>query len=792
MLVPINWMKEYVDIDVDAKEIADKVTLSGSHVDSIEYTDRGISGVFVGKITAIKKHPNADKLVITEVDLGNKQATIVTGAPNVYEGAVVPVALSGATLANGDKIGDHDFRGVMSEGMLCSYEELGFGDSVIPRQYRDGILLFNDEIELGTDVRDALQMKDSVIEFEITPNRPDCLSIIGMARETAATFDRDIILPEIKNQFQDGSVSDFENVKIETVNCDKIVLRVLEDVKIKESPNWIQNKLMKAGMRPTNNIVDLTNFVMLEYGQPLHAYDLDKITGSSLFVRQAEDGELITCIDSQERKLEASDIVIADGSGAVGIAGVMGGLDTEVTKDTKRILLESACFNKESIRNTSKRLGLRSEASIRSEKGIPLGQVDVAALRFCTLADELGVAKVLNVVYKDNPVTHEPVVVEMRYDKVNELLGTSLTKEEMLHYLERLEFKFEDNGETCIVTVPEFRTDIEIEADLIEEVGRLYGFHNIKPEPLCGELIKGGINRYRLVEDILKSNLYALNYFEALSYSFISPKANKRAGLEDENSDRGVFILNPLGEEFSFMRTSLIPNMLEILSKNQKQKANEFSIYELGNIFVDEKGELPSQLRRLCLGSYGETDFYKVKAEIKELLNKIGIDNLRFIKNDESKTFHPGRCADIMIGDDYIGVFGEASYAVSKEFDLNKRCYIAEINVEKLVDYAVLEKTYKKIVRFPSITRDIALVVDRAVVAEDIENVIKSVDTTIIEKINLFDVFTGEQVGENKKSMAYQIVYRAEDRTLVDDEVNKIQEEIIEKLKTTFGATLRN
>ncbi len=791
MLVPINWMKEYVDIDADAKLIADEVTLSGSHVDSIEYTDRGINGVVIGKIKEIKKHPNADKLVITEIDLGDRQATIVTGAKNVYEGAIVPVALSGATLANGDKIGDHDFRGIMSEGMLCSYQELGYTDSVIPKEYRDGILIFKDDIKLGTSVIDALDMNDGVIEFEITPNRPDCLSIIGMARETAATFDTQINLPDIKSEFNDRTIEDFEAVEIKTDKCDKIILRVLEDVKIGESPNWLQNKIMKAGMRPTNNIVDLTNYVMLEFGQPLHAYDLDKITGNKLYVRQAVDGELITCIDSQERKLEPSDIVIADDSGAVGIAGVMGGLDTEVTSTTKRILLESACFNKESIRNTSKRLGLRSEASIRSEKGIPLGQVDTAASRFCTLVDELGIATVLNTDFVDNPVVHEPINVVMRYDKVNSLLGTKLTKTEMLHYLERLDFEYKDNGESCMVTVPEFRTDIEIEADLIEEIGRLYGFHNIEPQPLCGELIKGGINKNRLVEDILKTNLYALNYFEALSYSFISPRSNERAGINDINSKRGVMILNPLGEEFSLMRTSIIPNMLEILSKNQKQKADKLSIYELGNIFVDEEGELPSQLRRLCIGSYN-TDFYKLKAEIKQLLKKIGIENLRFVKNTGVETFHPGRCADILLNDKCIGIIGEVSYGVSEEYDLKKRSYIADIDVESLVEFAKLEQTYKKIVRFPSITRDIALVVDKDLQAEDIELVINSIDASIIEKINLFDVFTGEQIGEGKKSMAYQIVYRAVDRTLVDDEVNAIQEELIEKLKTTFGATLRN
>lgn len=793
MLVPINWMKEYVNINADAKSIADAVTLSGSHVDSINFADNGISGIKIGRITEVKQHPNADKLVVTKVDLGDREVVIVTAAKNVFEGALVPVALSGAVLASGDIIGNHDFRGIISEGMFCSYQELGYGDSVIPKEYRDGILILKDEFELGSDIVNALDMEDSIIEFEITPNRPDCLSIIGMARETAATFDQSITMPEITEEFKDHDELLFGGVEIKTENCDKFVLRVLDDVKIEESPNWLQNYLMKAGVRPINNIVDITNFVMFEFGQPLHAYDLDKITGNKLYVRCAENGEVVKCIDSKERKLESGDIIIADESGPVGIAGVMGGFDTEVTKSTKRILLESARFDRESIRNTSKRLGLRSEASTRAEKGIPIELVEQAAARFCTLVEKLGSATVLNEKHIADNSDNKPIQIEMKYDSVNKLLGTEITKEQMINYLERLEFKCEDNGETCSVTVPGFRTDIEIEADLIEEIGRLYGFHNITPQPLCGQLIKGGVTHIRSVEDLLKRDLYALGYFEALSYSFISPKASNKAGIDDENSKNYIKLINPLGEEFSVMRTTVIPNMIDILAKNQKQKAEEITIYELGNIFVKSNSDdEPLQKRRLCLGMYGDVDFYTIRADIKALLNRIGIMDVRFKKNSETVTFHPGRCAEVFVGDISIGIMGELSYEISERYDLNKRSYIAELDVNLISENAVLTKTYEKIIKYPSMNRDIALVLDKSVSAEEIEGVIKSVDSDIIEDVKLFDIFTGEQIGEDKKSMAYEIIYRSKDRTLVDEEVNEVQKEIVNRLESKFGASLRN
>ncbi|MDO5718395.1 MAG: phenylalanine--tRNA ligase subunit beta [Tissierellia bacterium] len=790
MLVPVNWMKKYIKIEEDIKDISDALTLTGSHVDSIRFADNGISGIVVGKILSIQKHPNADKLVVCNTDIGDREVVIVTGAKNVFEGAFVPVALSGAVLGSGDKIGNHDFRGVMSEGMFCSYEELGFDDSVIPKKYKDGILILKDETKTGTDIKDVLEMDDRIIEFEITPNRPDCLSIIGMARESAATFDKKIDMPEIDSEFEDHEYI-FEAAEIDTDKCDNFFLRVLEDVKIEESPNWLQNCLMKAGVRPINNIVDITNFVMLEYGQPLHAYDLDKIEGKKLVVRQAQKGEKVKCIDSKERELTEEDIVIADEKSAVGIAGVMGGFDTEVTDQTERILLEAAKFDKESIRTTSKRLQLRSEASTRFEKGVAFDLQQIAIDRVATLARMIGAARPTAEIHKAIKRDYEPKEIILNYENTNKILGTEIPKEMMIKYLERLEFEVDDRGDSLIAKVPSFRSDISIEVDLIEEIGRMYGFHNIKPQMLKGELIKGGVSKLREVEDRLKMDLYALNYYEALSYSFISPKANTKSGL---NSGGDMIELqNPLGEEFSVMRTSLIPNMLDILSKNLSYKAQELSIYELGNIFVKTgEGTFPSQKRRLCMGAYGDVDFYKIKADIKTLLNNIGIYDLRFIPNSEIATFHPGRSAYIYSGDRYLGIMGELSYEVSEIYDINKRAYITEFDVDMISRLAVREKNYKKIIKYPIITRDMALIVDDEISAENIEKVIREIESDIISDIRLFDIYKGDQIGEGKKSMAYQIVYQAADRTLVDDDVNEIQERIINSLESEYNISLRS
>lgn len=794
MLVPVQWMKEYVNIEADVKELVERITLSGSHVDSLNAADHGIEGIVVGHITRIEKHPNADKLVVCTIDVGEEELTIVTAAKNVFEGAYVPVSTVGAVLGDGTKIGSHDFMGILSQGMLCSHEELGFEDNVIPKLHRDGILILPEEVKPGTDIRDVLGMRDHVIEFEITPNRSDCTSILGMAREVAATFDLPYHEPDHLPMAADADEIDLGENRIDTDRCSRLYTRVMTNVIIQESPLWLQNYLMKAGMRPINNIVDITNYVMLEYGQPLHAYDLDKLQGHRLIVRQAKSGEKLKCIDAVTRELTPEDMIIADDSGPIGIAGVMGGFDTEVTEGTKAILLESAAFDKDSIRRTVKRLGLRSEASSRFEKGITPVFCENAADRACFLAEEIGAASISDKVGDIGLGLPDPIQIRMRYDRCNALLGTELSKNEMISLLERLDLEVTDEGAAALVQVPHFRRDLEIEADLIEEVGRLFGFHNIQPKKLVGELIEGELSKERIVENILRSQLFALGYLEALTYSFISPKANEKARIpEGLGFYDYVKLLNPLGEEYSVMRTTLLPNMLDILGKNVSYRAEEIRVYELGNIFEKApEGELPGQRRRLALGAYGNMDFYQLKAQIQSILHSIGIGSATYRANKEHPSYHAGRCADILLGDVVIGTFGEVSHKVVDNYDLNKRSYLCELNVDEMVAHADLEKSYKKIHRYPSIVRDMALIVDRSVTAAQIEGTIHSVNADILSEVRLFDVYMGDQIPAGKKSMAYQVVYQAADRTLVDAEVNALQERILAMLNQEFDTELRS
>ncbi len=566
MLLPIKWLKDYVNINKKPIEIANKLSSTGSHVESINNFAEDIEKVVVGKIVEITKHPDADKLVVCKIDVGNETLQIVTGAPNVFEGAVVPVALDGSTLANDVHIKKGELRGVESNGMLCSLEELGYAQSVIPKEARDGIYIFSSDTKIGSDVKDILDLNDEVLDIEITPNRPDCLSIIGMSRETAATFDLPLIEPKIEFKNETENITDFigETV-VETKKCSRFYTKVLTDVKIEDSPQWIKNYLMLAGVRPVNNIVDLTNFVMLEYGQPLHAYDLDKLDGN-IIVRDAKDGEIIKTLDEEERSLTAEDIVITDRPRILGVAGVMGGFDSEVTKDTKRVLLEGASFEKRSIRLTSKRLGLRTEASARFEKGVDITLPKIAVNRVAALAEEIGAAKIVGGNYdtlKEEPKEKE---IKLRLEKANSLIGHEFTIEEIENILNRLMIETKTVEGGLVAKVPPYRGDLEIEADLFEEVARLYGFENIEPKPLFGGLTKGDRPRFRNLEIKVKEILKAYGYSEFMSYSFISPSVFDKLNLE-EGSDLLDFIkiLNPLGEEYSVMRTTLISNMLEIL-----------------------------------------------------------------------------------------------------------------------------------------------------------------------------------------------------------------------------------
>lgn len=798
MLLPMKWLKDYIDIDIDSKELSDKLTLTGSHVESIIPLDKGIKKVVVGKILSIEKHPNADKLVITTTDVGDEKLKIITGASNIKEGDYVPVALVGARLPGGIKIKKSKLRGEESFGMLCSLDELGINDNVVPKEQRDGIFILDKEYPLGMDIKDILGLNGDVIELEITPNRPDCLSIIGMARETCATFDKKIKYPEISIRKEEESINNYvKDVEILDKDlCNRYYAKVIKDVKIESSPLWLQTRLMEAGVRPINNIVDVTNYVMLELGEPIHAFDLDKIKDEKIIVRRALDLEKITTIDGVERKLNSSNLVIADSEKPIAIAGVMGGLDSEVTSETKTILIEAANFNSKSVRLTSKLLNLRTEASARFEKGIDPNLCESACNRVCQLVEEIGAGKVIGE-YIDKYIEKvmEKVII-LKIDKVNRLLGTNIGKDDMIDILERLELKVEEREDDLEVIVPTFRLDLEEEVDLIEEIGRIYGFHNIKNEPLRGALIRGDKPYDKVIEDKAKSILKGLGMNEILTYSFVSPRVYDKIKLsEDSKKRKYIKIMNPLGEDYSVMRTILIPNAMDVLARNYNYGVERAFIYEIGNIFIPKElpiKELPIERKILSLGMYGDVDYYYIKGVVDTLFERLGISRCKYLREENHPTFHPGRTANIFYKDKVLGVIGEIHPDVLENYHIKERVYISELDFDTIIEIANLERKYRPLAKYPAITRDLAIVLDREILVKDIEEKILENGEDLIEKVDLFDVYMGKQIPEDKKSVAFSITYRSSERTLKDEEVTKVHNNIINKLEETFKANLRS
>ena len=792
MLLPIKWLKDYVDIDEDVRKIADEITLTGSHVESIIDRSENLSKIVVGKIEKIEKHPDADKLVVCSINIGDEVIQIVTGAKNVFEGAVVPVALSGSHIAGGVKIKKGKLRGVESNGMLCSLGELGLDVSVIPKESRDGIYIFKEEFPLGSSAIEALDLDKEIIELEITPNRPDCLSIIGMARETAATFNTKLKTKDIVvNNEVDDIKNYFDEVKLETKNCTRFYGRVIKDVTIKDSPQWLKNYLISAGVRPINNIVDLTNFVMLEYGQPLHAYDLDFLKTKKIVVRDGRDGENIVTLDNETREINSGDILITDGENIIGLGGIMGALNSEVVQDTKTVFIEGANFDSDKIRSTSKRMGLRTEASSRFEKGISMNTPKLAVNRVCQLAEEIGAGVVIKGDFDtlDNELTRK--IIKLRTNKANSLIGFDLTTEELSNILNRLEIETEIDGDVIIATIPDFRLDLEIEEDLIEEIARIYGFHNIVPKPLEGSITVGGRSELRNLEERVKKVLLGFGFNEFMTYSFVSPSNFDKLNLEIDDKRREVVkLINPLGEEYSIMRTTLVSNMLEVLSKNEHRGNDGVLGFEFGNTFTKNETELPNENLKLAIGYYDVGDFYFLKEVIEKAFWTIGIINLRYKRANET-FLHPGRSAEIYINDDYIGVFGEVHPNVLNNFEIKKKSYVAEIDFEKLLKYSISNYLYKDLPKFPSMKRDLAIVVDRDFESYSIEEFARKHGLNLLEDFKVFDVYTGTNIGDNKKSIAFSMTFRASDRTLVDEEVNLITEKVLKELEEKFDAKLR-
>ena len=787
MLVPLIWQKEYIDIDKDLKTITDRLSETGSHVEEVEIHTSGLEGIVVGHVLKQVDHPDADRLRVLTIDVGkDAPITIITNAKNTKEGDYLPVITSGTKLDNGMVIEDHDFFGIISQGMLTVYSELGYDDSVIPKELREGVIVLAGEFKPGTPASEVLFSNTPVIEYEITPNRSDCLSIMGMARETAASFGEKITYPSLDYKDNGEDIKAYANgISIESDSCLRYTARVVKNVKIGKSPQWLQNCLMLAGIRPINNIVDITNFVMLETGQPLHAYDLDKLADKKIIVRDAKAGEIIKTLDDTERKLDPSMLVIADGKEAIGIAGIMGGFDSEITDETTNILLEAASFDADNIRDTSKKLNLRSEASSRFEKGVAIEMADVASKRVMKLIEDLKIGEIVGNSYDEGQKETNNPIVKLRISRLNMLTGVDFTKEEAIRNLELLEFEVKDIDEDILeVKAPYFRNDIGIEADLIEEVVRLYGMGKIESKPLVSSLKKGERSPLRLLKDDLKAKLVGQKFSELATYSFISPREYDRLGIAKDSKLRDyISLINPLGEDFSVMRTTQIANMLDVIAKNIKYGQKDMRFFELDRTFEKTTDQLPKENLTLTMGLYGDYSFYDMKDLFTEAMRNTGFTGFSYKANENLYAFHAGRCADIYFAGEKIGVIGEISYEVREEYNINKGAIILEINLSKIAEFRITDKKYKQIPKFPAIERDYSFVADRDLESALIEEIIKAKAGDLLYKIELFDIYTGKGIACDQKSLSYRVWYRKADRTLKEEDIKGVEASILEELK---------
>ena len=795
MLVPLKWLRDYVDIDIDTQEFADMMTMTGSKVEKVDFFGKETNGVEVCKILEIEQHPDADRLKVTKVEVANGEILqIVTNATNIKVGDYVPVARIGAVLPGDFKIKKGKLRGVLSEGMFCGAEELTIPSAFVEDHKKDGIYILDhqDSFELGMDVRDVLGINDALIEFEITSNRPDCRSIIGIAREAAVTLGKELKYPEIKVQACDEEMS-FE-IDIQTDLCKRYCGRVVKDVKVGPSPYWMQRKLIEAGMRPISNIVDITNYVMLELGQPLHAFDLDDIKYNKMTVKMAEEGEKFTTLDGVERTLTSDMLVIGNQDKTLDLAGIMGGENSEIKDTTTSIFIEGASFAKENIRATSKKLGLRTEASSRFEKGIDINLAEEAVNRACQLIEELGCGTVLNGMLDYYPQKEEVQKVTVNPVRINKLLGVNVPMDQFINILESLEFKCNlVSSEVLELEVPTFRLDITEDADILEEIARIYGYDNIPSASLEGNATAGVKTEKQKFIDNVKSNSIACGLNEILTYSFVSPRGVDKINLPADDEKRNfVKIMNPLGEETSVMRTTLIPNMLDVISTNISHKVEEVYAFECGNTFIPQEG-LPIETKKYCVGMYGkEVDFFVLKGVIESVLNNVGLKGYEIEPETTNLTFHPGRCAKIVYNNIYIGTFGELHPDVIENYNLGQRVYVAEINIDTVFENLNLTKSYNPLPKYPSTSRDIALIVKDEVFVKQIEDIIKANGEDLVESYKLFDVYKGAQIEEGHKSIAYSITYRSKDKTLTDEDVAKVHEKILSELSEKLNANLRS
>lgn len=806
MKTSVEWLREYSDIDVSTTELGDKLTMTGTKVEEIIQKGNDIKNVVVGKILEIKPHPNADKLVITQVDVGNEKIQIVTGAKNIKENDIVPVARDGAELPNGKKIKTSSLRGIESCGMMCSIGELNLSKEDYPDQIEDGIMILGKENEknIGKDIVDVLNLREDIIDFEITPNRPDCLSIEGIGRETAATLDKPFKNPR-KNldNLNIENKEEIEGLKAEIKDpdlCYRYIARVVKNVKIGQSPEWMKRRLKACGMRSINNIVDITNYVMLEMGQPMHAFDINSIDGKHIIVRRAKNGEKITTLDEVERTLDENDLVISDEKKPIAIAGVMGGMNSEIEENTKTIVFESAMFYGGNIRKTAKKVGLRTESSSRFEKGLSSENTLRAINRAIELIKELNAGDPVDGMIDVYPTKQKINKIKLDVDRINLLLGTHISKDEMIKILNKLDIKVEND----MAIAPYFRMDLAFVADIAEEIARYYGYDKLDTTLVGSGSTIGIRNKEQKIESKIQEELVANGLSEIYTYGFLGEKDLEKANINKDRVKETIKITNPLGDEFKLMRPSTIPSMLQTLALNNNRKNQEVKLFDISRNYRNtnnqiENGEVPLEERILTIGMYGENiDFYVLKGLVENVLEASNVLHYDIEKETQNESYHPGRCANLKVGKDIIVTFGEAHPAVLKNYDINKRVYLAELNITKIVKYSKSNKKYVEVPKFPAVERDIAIIVDENIQVGDIENAITKKCKRLLkgskglDKLELFDIYRDEKIGEGKKSLAYSLNFRDKSKSLSDEEINPVMEEIIKDLSDKFGAELRS
>lgn len=792
MDLSIRWLKDYVDIgDISMRDFSEAMSMSGSKVEGWTTEFEDVKNVVVGKILSVEPHPDSDHLVICQLDVGQQEPVqIVTGASNVHVGDMVPAALHKSQLPNGVKITKGKLRGVMSNGMMCSIAELNLTKGDFPYAAEDGIFLLQEDCQVGQDIASAIGCNDTCVEFEITPNRPDCLSVLGLAREAAVTFGKELKMhtPQVKGC--GGDIHDYLSVEVRNPQlCPRYTAKVVKNVKIGPSPRWMRERLRASGVRPIDNIVDITNYVMLEYGQPMHAFDIEYVKDHKIIVRNAVSGETIQTLDGVDRTLSEDMLVIADSEKASVVAGVMGGEHSGINENTHTVVFESACFKGSSVRITAKKLGMRTESSGRFEKGLDAQNCLPAVMRACELVELLGAGEVVDGVIDVDNTNYQPTRIHLDADWTNRFLGTDIPKEQMVKILTDLQFQMEGDE----IIVPSFRSDVEHKADIAEEIARFYGYNNI-PTTIAKGSPEGGYNEYQKFERVVNQNMLAQGMYEIMTYSFVSPKQYDKIRLpKDDPKRQSVVIRNPLGEDTSIMRTNAIPSMMDILSKNYNNRNGAVSLYEIGNEYIPVEGELlPDEVPNLVLGMYGDDkDFFTLKGVVENLLDTLAIREYDVDAKSDDPTFHPGRCAVLSKDGEEFGIIGEVHPLVCANYGINTRVYVGKLKLRKLFAMMDTQRSYVPMPKFPASTRDLALLCDDALPVMTMEKAIKAAAGKILEKIELFDVYKGSQIAQGKKSVAFNISMRASDRTLTDEEVNGAMSKILKALEE-LGAQIRS